>query len=78
MAEEIWDKAKDLIREQITIKDFNTWVKPIKPLNIEGQMLTILVPSSFFYEYIEENLIGIFTQVLNKQNINKLQYRVKV
>ena len=77
-AEEIWNKAKEIIREQMSIKDFNTWIKPIKPLNIEGQELTIQVPSSFFYEYIEENLIGIFTQVLNKQNINKLQYRVKV
>ena len=77
-AEEIWGQAAEIIREQMSIKDFNTWIKPIKPLNIEGQELTIQVPSSFFYEYIEENLIGIFTQVLNKQNINKLQYRVKV
>lgn len=61
---EIWDKCRAIIRDNIPSQSFKTWFDPIVPLKLEGNILTIQVPSQFFYEWIEENFITLLRSTL--------------
>jgi chromosomal replication initiator protein len=57
---------------------FKTWFAPIQPVKLENRILTIQVPSAFFYEYLEEQFIDILRKTLRKVlgNGAKLEYNV--
>ncbi|MEM6643883.1 MAG: chromosomal replication initiator protein DnaA [Bacteroidota bacterium] len=65
MHELIWKNCLEYIRERIPNQSFNTWFRPIKPLKSEGKILTIQVPSQFFYEWLEENFVDTLKEAIS-------------
>jgi chromosomal replication initiator protein len=43
------------------------WFEPIIPLKLENNILTIQVPSHFFYEWLEQHYIGLLSKVIKKE-----------
>ena len=68
--QEVWDNCLNIIRDNVTAQNFKTWFKPIKAVAINKQILTIQVPSQFFYEWIENNYITLIKKTL-KENLEK-------
>jgi len=64
---EVWKSCLSIIRDNIPKPSFKTWFVPIQPLKLERNVLTIQVPSSFFYEYLEEHFIDILKKTLRKE-----------
>ncbi len=62
----IWDKCLLDLRKNVDERTYNTWFKPIKPIKLEKNILTIQVPNKFFYEWIEEKYIDLIAGVLFK------------
>ena len=62
-----WNKCLVQIKERIGNQAFETWFKPIKPVKIENNLLTIQVPSQFFYEWLEDNYVELLRDVLDEQ-----------
>ena len=60
----VWTDCLKLIKEQVDEQNFTTWFKPIVPLRHEGDVLTIQVPSQFFYEWLEENYVPILKKAI--------------
>ena len=52
---QVWERCLTIIRDIIEWQPFKTWFEPIKPIKLKGEVLTIQVPSQFFYEYLEEH-----------------------
>ncbi len=75
---EIWESCLRIIKDIIPGPSFKTWFEPIVPLKIEKNILTIQVPSPFFYEYLEEQYIDILRRTLRREigNDAKLEYNV--
>jgi chromosomal replication initiator protein len=75
---QIWTDCLTIIKDNVQPISFRTWFEPIKPLKIENEILTIQVPSPFFYEYLEEQYIDILRRTLRKViGVNaKLEYNV--
>jgi chromosomal replication initiator protein len=63
----VWNNCLLIIRDNIPAVSFRTWFKPIVPLSLERNVLTIQVPSAFFYEYLEEHFIDIMKKTLRKE-----------
>ncbi len=59
-----WGQCLSLIKESINPQSFTTWFKPIKPVKLENQNLTVEVPSHFFYEWLEGHYSGLINQAL--------------
>src|SRR5690554_5532681 len=59
-----WGKCLEIIRDNVPGSSFKTWFEPIKPIKVEDKVLTIQVPSAFFYEYLEEQYIDILRKTL--------------
>lgn len=78
MHHEVWNSCLKVIKDNVPSISFRTWFEPIVPIKIENNILTIQVPSSFFYEYLEEQYIDILRKVLRKElgNDAKLEYSV--
>lgn len=67
-----------IIRDNVPSGSFKTWFEPIVPVRLEERVLTIQVPSAFFYEYLEEQFIDILRKTLRMVlgNGAKLEYNV--
>lgn len=62
----VWDKCLSYIQDNITEDAYNTWFVPIQPIKLVENILTIQVPSKFFYEWLEEQYISILKSALHK------------
>ena len=78
MHERIWNNCLNVIKDNVPSISFRTWFEPIVPLKLENDVLTIQVPSPFFYEYLEEQYIDILRKVIKKElgPDAKLEYNV--
>jgi chromosomal replication initiator protein len=78
MHEEVWNRCLKIIKDNVPSISYRTWFEPIIPLKLESNILTIQVPSPFFYEYLEEQYIDILRKVLRKElgYEAKLEYSV--
>ncbi len=78
MHERIWNNCLNVIKDNVPSISFRTWFEPIVPLKLDGDVLTIQVPSPFFYEYLEEQYIDILRKVIKKElgTEAKLEYNV--
>lgn len=76
----VWNNCLQFIRENIGQQSFNTWFAPIKPIKLDGQILTIQVPSQFFYEWLEEHYVHLLKKAINQElgNDGRLEYSIIV
>lgn len=63
---EIWDECLTMIRENVPPQAYSTWFEPIKPVDYRNGLLTIQVPSDFFYEYLETHYIRVIKTTIRK------------
>ncbi|MCH8012283.1 MAG: chromosomal replication initiator protein DnaA [Candidatus Marinimicrobia bacterium] len=76
----IWDNLKDDIRDVITEQAFSTWIEPIHPVTIEDKVLTLEVPSQFYYEWIDSHYQPLIVESLKEATgeVINLRYSVVV
>ena len=67
MHETVWNRCLKIIKDNVPSISYRTWFEPIVPVKLEKNILTIQVPSPFFYEYLEEQYIDILRKVLRKE-----------
>lgn len=65
--EQIWNNCLNIIRDNVSLQSFKTWFEPIKPVKLNGNVLTIQVPSQFFYEWLEEHYITLLKKIIKKE-----------
>ncbi len=73
-----WNNCLKIIKDNVPLISYKTWFEPIVPLKLENNVLTIQVPSPFFYEYIEEKYIELLGKTLRKEigAEAKLEYNI--
>ena len=76
---QIWDDCLRIFQQNIEPARFDVWFKPIKPISIEGSMLTVEAPSEYFVEYLESGFIDIISKTLKRVigSDAKLSYQVR-
>jgi chromosomal replication initiator protein len=60
-----WKDCLQIIGQSVDEQNYNTWFKPIVPLRLEDDVLTIQVPSQFFYEWLEEHYVPVLKQAIH-------------
>src|SRR5258707_9167454 len=76
----VWTDCLEIIKQHVDEQNFNTWFKPIEPVRTEGDVLTIQVPSQFFYEWLEENYVPVLKKAVRQVlgETGRLEYSVVV
>lgn len=74
----LWNECLEIIQDVLPQAAYNTWFAPIIPFKYEDSVLTIQVPSQFFYEYLEDKYIDLIQQTLHRVfgNGTILSYRI--
>lgn len=78
--ETVWNNILKLVQDNVPVQSFKTWFEPIKPIKLENKILTIQVPSQFFYEWLEEHYVNLLKKAL-KQELGvgaRLEYNIIV
>ena len=77
-AEQIWKDCLEIVKDNVSAQNFKTWFDPIKAIKINNNVLTIQVPSQFFYEWLEEHYITLIKKVIKKElgAEGKLEYNI--
>lgn len=66
-AVDVWENCLKVIKDNINYQAFKTWFLPITALRLKDNILTIQVPSQFFYEWLEEHYIGLLKKTIRKE-----------
>lgn len=76
----VWSNCLKIIKDNVNLQSFKTWFEPIEPVKIEGEVLTIQVPSQFFYEWLEEHYVTLLRKTIKRElgNNARLEYRIVV
>ena len=61
-----WKECLKIIRENVPFITYNTWFLPIKPFEIDDNILKVKVPNSFFVEWIDEHYNTLINKTLNQ------------
>lgn len=74
----VWDSCLEIIRKNVNPQSFRTWFEPIKPVKLEGNVLTIQVPNKFFYEWLEEHFVMVLRRAIKAElgEQGRLEYQI--
>lgn len=76
----IWNSCLKVIKDNVPLQSYRTWFEPIIPIRLEKEILTIQVPSHFFYEWLEEHYVTLLRKVVKKElgNDGQLEYSIVI
>jgi len=76
----VWSNCLAYIRAQVGDQSFRTWFEPIEPLMLSSSVLTIQVPSQFFYEWLEEHYVSVLRNAIDIElgAEGQLEYSISV
>jgi chromosomal replication initiator protein len=77
-SDSVWKNCLKIIKDNVSSQSFKTWFEPIKPIRLDGNILTIEVPSEFFYEFLEQHYITLLKKTLRQElgTGSKLEYSI--
>ncbi len=77
-ASKVWKKFTELLSDNLKASEINTWFSVITPKSLEGDVLTVMVPSEDYYSLIESRynkvIASIVESLLGKEG--KLKYEI--
>jgi len=76
----VWSNCLYVIKDNIGEQSYKTWFEPIVPLMLKDNILTIQVPSQFFYEWLEEHYVSLLKRVIYQElgSEGRLEYSIIV
>ncbi len=63
----VWDDCLHIIKKNVSPQSYKTWFEPIRPVRLEGEILTIQVPNKFFYEWLEEHYVQLLRKSIRQE-----------
>ena len=76
--EKVWENCLNVVKDNVSAQSFKTWFEPIKAVKLQNNILTIQVPSQFFYEWLEEHYITLLKKTIRKElgTEGRLEYSI--
>ena len=76
--ENVWANCLQFIKDNVSSQAYKTWFIPIKSVRLEQSVLTIQVPSQFFYEWLEEHYVDLLRKAIGKElgKESRLEYSI--
>lgn len=63
---QVWNECLAVIKDNISPQSYKTWFEPIRPVKLDKNVLTIQVPSQFFYEWLEEHYVTLLRRTIRR------------
>lgn len=66
-AQEAWSKILDELRQRVSEQKFQTWFRPIRPLEVTSACVVLEVPNPFFVDWFEEHNLPLLRSAVSTQ-----------
>jgi chromosomal replication initiator protein len=75
----VWDGCLQLVKQRLNPLSYHTWFEPLVAKSLEDSLLTVEVPSTYFYEWLEEHYFALIQEALKEVmgEQARLQYAVR-
>ncbi len=70
---EIWDKTENLIKAELTEVSFNTWIKTIEPISLEGNQIILGVPNDFTKGILTTRYVTLISNAIKQITSKKYE-----
>jgi chromosomal replication initiator protein len=76
--EAAWARCLDIIKDNVAFRTYQTWFEPIRAVALHAHVLTLQVPSQFFYEWLEEHYVELLGKTIKRilGKDGRLEYRI--
>ncbi|MEA3487497.1 MAG: DnaA/Hda family protein, partial [Thermodesulfobacteriota bacterium] len=64
--EPFWNEGVKIIKEKVSQQNFETWIRPIRFVSLEGNNILLGVPNKFFKDWLVENYIALISNSLSE------------
>jgi len=72
---QIWEKTLNLIKPELTEVSFNTWIKSIEVISLEGNRVILAVPNSFTKDILIARYATLISNALKQITSNKYELK---
>ncbi len=74
----VWENCLQIVKDNVSLQSYKTWFEPIVPIKLKDKVLTIQVPSQFFYEWLEEHYVNLLKKTIKKElgTDGRLEYSI--
>ena len=64
--QQLWEKCLEIFRDNLMAEQFEAWFKPVTSVSFADGKLTLMVPSQFFIEQLEERYTNLLRTTLRR------------
>lgn len=72
----IWEAVLELIKSEVTEVSYNTWLKTLTPISVEGNVFTIAAPNDFTKQILQDRYLILINNALNQILDDKFDLRI--
>jgi len=72
----LWQESLEILKSKISEQNVSTWIKPIYPVKLSGNVLTIEVPNKFIKDWIKDNYKQVIEETLSQ--VGTLNYTIDI
>ena len=62
---ELWSKAKELLKEETTVITYQTWIQPLELKSVRDNVIVLVASNSFQKDTIESRYLTLLTNTFN-------------
>lgn len=75
---ELWNKAKELLKNETTIITFETWIQPLEIKSINDNVIVLVASNSFQRDTVESRYLDLLTNTFNFLTNKKCKVFIKL
>ena len=75
---EIWNRAKELLKEETTVITYETWIQPLELKSINDNIIVLLATNSFQRDTVESRYLDLLTNTFNFITNKKCKVLIKL
>ncbi|MDO9585410.1 MAG: DnaA/Hda family protein, partial [Syntrophales bacterium] len=60
----LWEKCLNIIKENVSQHNFDTWIRPIRITSLQDNCILLSVPNRFFKDWLKENYYSLLKDSL--------------
>ncbi|MGE4579066.1 MAG: chromosomal replication initiator protein DnaA [Desulfuromonadales bacterium] len=72
----LWRETLGLLEQQLPPQHFSTWIKPIRFISVDKDLVKLEVPNRFILDWINEHYLFLIKKIL--EEVGAIPYQVKV
>ncbi|MCQ4322317.1 chromosomal replication initiator protein DnaA [Stutzerimonas stutzeri] len=66
MSVELWQQCVDLLRDELPVQQFNTWIRPLQ-VESDGDELRVYAPNRFVLDWVNEKYLSRLLELLSER-----------